>query len=244
MSRLNKFAAFAGMSSLLLVGSADAALTVVADYTFDDPNALLPFTITGSPIVVGGQLGLDGGSYLEIVDPLGGATADYVVEAIVTAESFDAFDFLFARNDPAGAGSGNNGQGAILFANAPFSPPLPGRIQALNSNSGFAPSDTALVPGAPAAVAIVQDGAVTELYINGTLSASTNVPIVGTPTNLGIGTHPFDGVAGGFNGSIDRVRLSTFTTGQFDEADLLPVPEPTSLVPVALGGLALVRRRR
>lgn len=225
---------------LMAASSASAALSTVADYTFDDASSLAPFTQSGDPTVSGGQLELDGDDFLTIADPLSGVTSDYVVEAIVTADSFDSFDFAFGRNDPGGANSGNNGQG-LLFQDFGGGP---GQISALNSFSGFATSTVQLAPATPTAVAIVQDGTTTRLFVNGTEVATTTAAIVGTPTTLGIGTHPFDGAAGAFNGSIDRVRLSTFNAGEFDSADLLPVPEPSSLALLGLSGLLVARRRR
>ena len=58
---------------------ASAATTIVADFTFDDAASLDLFTLTGAPTVSGGQLHLDGNSYLEIEDPLDGATDNYII---------------------------------------------------------------------------------------------------------------------------------------------------------------------
>lgn len=237
---------FVFLGACLLVACAccltsSAALVTVADYTFEDASSLAPFTQTGTPTVSGGQLQLDGSSFLEIADPLGGATDNFVVEAIMTAAAFDSFDFGFARNDPAGANGGNNGQGLLIqdFGSGP------GQTKVLNSFSGatggFGPDpDPFLMPiGTAVAVAAVQNGGVTEIYVNGVQLANpaSSSTIVGVPTNLGIGTHPFDGVAGAFNGSIARVRLSTFSQGEFMAGQLLAVPEPST---IALSCMAVV----
>ena len=220
--------------------SANAALTTAADYTFDDASALVPFTQTGAPTVSGGQLQLDGSSYIEIADPLSGATTNYVAEAIVTVTATDTFDFVLARNDAdfAGPQGTNNGQGLLIQATNG------GQTHVLNSNSGFGTTTQQVPLNTPVALAIVQDGTTSRLFIDGVEVASTTASIIGTPDTLGIGTHPHDGVAGALNGSIDRVRLSTFNAGEFDSADLLLVPEPSSLALLGLSGLMLARRRR
>lgn len=232
----------AAIASIGMVSMSQAVTTVVADFTFDDAASLAPFTQTGTPTVAGGELQLDGGSFLTIADPLGGAVDNYVVEAIVTATAFNVFDFAFARNDPAGANGGNNGQG-LLFQDFGGGP---GEINLLNSSSPpAAASNIQLALNTPTAIAIVQDDGLGLLFINGVQVATTANAIIGTPTNLGIGTHPFDGVAGAFNGSIDRVRLATFNLDEFDPTtDLLVVPEPSSAALLGLGGLALILRRR
>ncbi len=246
MSRL-AVCSLVALSCLVAAGRSGATLTVVVDYTFDDASDLAPFTQAGTPSVVGGQLVLDGNSYLEIADPLGGATDNYVVEAIVTASTFDAFDFIFARSDPGGPNAGNNGQGLLLqdFGAGP------GQIGGLNSFSGATHSFTAgpfseqLALDKPIALALVQNGGVIEVYINAVqVNETTSAPIIGTPTVLAIGTHPFDGVFGAFNGSIDRVRISTFNEGEFSTGASLLIPEPSSLALLGLGGLVVARRRR
>ena len=214
----------------LLVCTLDVAAdtTVIADFTFDDEASLVPFTLTGTPTVSGGQLQLDGNSFLEIDDPLDGATENYIVEAIVTASSFDTFDFAFARHDPEGQHEGNNGQG-LLFQDFGAGE---GQIAVLNSfccmTHGFSigTDPIQLEVDTPTAVAAVQFEGATELYVNGEMIFDVIVDreIIGFPTILGIGTHPFDGVVGAFDGTIDRVRLSTFEPGEFDESDLLQEP--------------------
>ena len=77
-------------------------------------------------------------------------------------------------------------------------------------------------------------------------SALANTPAA--PTQLNVGFNPFDSVGtSGFNGSINEIRLFTFTGGEFVEADLLQaatIPEPASVAFLGMGGLALMLRRR
>ncbi len=65
-----------------------------------------------------------------------------------------------------------------------------------------------------------------------------------SPDRLNLGWNTADGAASLMTGEFDRVRMSTFTAGNFATSDLIAVPEPSSTALLGLGGLALILRRR
>lgn len=212
-----------------------SALTVVNDWPFSDNATPAGFTENGNPTYANGQLQLDGDDWLSSADPLSGATDNYVVEGILTASAFNAFDFGFARRDIGGPNGGNNGQG-LLFQD--FGAGV-GSSHLLNSNVLLLNSGSQLATGTPTAFAIVQNGGRSQLYINKVLVADQASVPGGTPDDFAIGTHPFDGAAGAFNGSVDRVRVSTFAAGTFNASDLLGADEGGENFASWVGGQAV-----
>lgn len=222
------------------VSGAHAALNVVADYDFEDNATPAGFTELGDPTYSGGQLQLDGNDGLSNAATPLTATDNFAVEAIVTLTQLDAFDFAVANsNGVTNTGYGllqDNGWQAIVMGQA---------LSAANASP--------VVLNTPVALAFVRDGGIGSFYVNGAFVANLNNNPV-APTQLNIGFNPADSVAtSGFNGSIDRVRLSTLS-GSFNTADLLGpgdgaapvVPAPAAL-PAGLaliGAIAMRRRRR
>ena len=106
----------------------------------------------------------------------------------------------------------------------------------------------AFVGGSPAAqgvwthVALVRDGGVATLYVNG-VSAGADASEPGSPSGaFGVGVAPqtsnTEFLAGG---TIDEVRVFVFAAGEFNPSDLLynygrPKPASMTLVPVGRGG--------
>lgn len=232
---------------LSLGAPANAALSVVADYTFDDASALAPFTVNGDAAVVGGQLVVDGdGDWIEIADPLAGATDNFIYEAEFTPTGFQTIGFnLVTIRNPAGV---NQGVGINIQGN-PFGT-SPEHIQLLSAGSNNADSGIDAFASSTYIVSIVRQNGVSSMYVNGTLSPNTSATLLGTPSLLTIGAGEIDGGNGNgeFIGSIDRVRLSTIgandplIVGQ--DGFLEVVPEPSSLALLGLGGLVIARRRR
>lgn len=220
--------------------SANAALTVGADYdfsTFADGTGDLTtagFNINGDAAISGGQLILDGtGDYLTIADPLGGATDNFAIEATFTADTAGTFNFVATRN----TGTTNSGGGILIQS---------GNFNALASLVGFQVS-TPQTLGSEVTVNFVrQDGTYT-LYVNGVNVGSNAATWNGTPDTAGIGAHNFDAPDGLLDGSIARVRYSTFAAddplGIGGDGFIEVIPEPSSLALIGLGGLMLVRRR-
>ena len=231
---IKQFAIALTTSSLLAAGTANAALSTVANYTFNDNQIPAGFAVVGSgaaPTYSGGQANFTGAAGIQIATPLT-ANDEFVIEAIATPTAIAGFDFIFS-NTVAGV---NDGFGAIVEN---------GNFVGLNmGNAGFTADPAGDVTlNETRAVAFVRTGGTSFLYLDGSLVAQSNNNSVGTLALFNIGYNPSDGDASGFNGSIDQVRISTIS-GSFDSNDLLAVPEPSSLALLGLGGLLMARRRR
>ena len=204
------------LAVILLTDVAGAAgMTTVFDEDFSGGATPAGFSDFGTPSYSGGQLVLDGSSAIyDTSSPLT-ATDEFVIEAIVTASSFDTFDFVLANS----AGAANSGYGILAQT---------GSWRGIHMGQGlFGPSANGT--GTAYALALVRTGGTSQLYVNGTPIAGTYANVPGAPTQLNIGYNPFDGAAGAFNGQIDRVRLSTIT-GAFNAGDLLETSEGTIAV--------------
>lgn len=230
------------IAAIALAPAANAAITVVADYDFADNMAPTGFTEFGDPTYAGGKLLLDGtGDYIQATAPTT-VTDNMVLEAIVSADVFGTFNFAVSISQ---ADSLNTGYGLLGQS---------GNWNALRSLSAF--SGSAAHGGAPTstvAIAFVRVAGDSSLYVNGVQFNSGSgdlAPILVGAAVLSIGAHEFDAPNGLFNGSIDRVRVSTISGG-FDAADLLgpgdgaAVPTPAALpAGLALIGIIAARRRR
>ena len=236
-------------------GHANAALLTVADYDFENNLAPAGFTAFGTPTYSGGAMMLDGASYIQAAAPLDDTTTDnFVLEAIVSATSFDNFDFGVAiSSSPVGTNTGY-----ALIAQGGNG----GNWEAITMGSGF-PGSTPHggAPTGNVALAYVRNGGGNSLYVNGVqilpIGGGQNFNLSGSGF-ITIGANPFDANNnnGIFNGSIDRVRVSTFDAGMFDSNDLLGpndggnvIPEPSSIIVWSLLGIAAVgygcvRRRK
>ncbi len=240
---MNRFATSALIAAgFVAATSANAVLTTVADYTFDDGTDLgaAGFTVNGDAAISGNALQLDGtGDYLTIADPLGGATDNFVVEAVFT-DNFvgTGFHFAAARN----TGTTNNGHGLLIQG---------GEFRALQSGVGTNGVVSSQVSNTPVTFSFVRQNGENSLWVDGVLQAGpTAINFNGTPDTLTIGAHNFDAPNGLFNGSIDRVRLSTIGANDLLGSDagndnfIFVIPEPSSLALLGLGGLVIARRRR
>lgn len=218
------------------MGSAHAVINIVEHQTFNDNTTPASYTEVGTPTYAGGALVLDGNSGLTFTagTPLG-ATDNFGIEAIVTLSQLDNFDFILANS----TGVTNGGYGLLQDAG----------WQAIVMGQALSTGDPVIVD-TEVRLAFVRDEGFGALYVNGAFfSALSNTPA--TPTQLNVGFNPFDfngSGQGGFTGSVNEIRLYTFTGGEFEESDLLQtatvIPEPSSVALLGLGGLALFMRRR
>ena len=221
-------------AALFATGSANAAVNNVATYDFEDNAAPAGFVVgVGSPSYAGGEIVLDGGSGITLASTPLTATDNFAMEARLTPSAVNVFDFALGNT----VGNTNTGYG-ILLEN-------PGNWKLIRQGQIVLDSGVPVALNTEVTVAYVRQNGTSQLYLNGS-------PIGGTfgnsaaPTQFNIGWNPHDGAAGGFNGTIDEVRLSTF-----DGSDTLTfggdgflVPEPTSLALLGMGGLMVARRRR
>lgn len=166
------------------------------------------------------------------------------VEAWVRFEQIDNFDFVYNIGGKAGANTGdiNAGHGSLWDTGA-------GSIIGLNSWVGAAVPNPVIVPEIQQwyHIAFVMDGGKSDLYIDGSLAASTaSLPFIAADGHFAVGGHQFDAAAGNgiLNGQIDDLHIFTFDTGAFNAATDLIVPEPFMLVLMGVGGLAALRRRK
>lgn len=244
---MNKIAKLTLFTGFALTGVSQAVITVQRHYTFNDnttPVGLTevngPASYSGGSLTVNNLNGAAGGqTYLTGSSGVTGTT-NYGLEVIVTATTFEDFDFVASLT-----GNNTNNEGVGLFANATIA----------NGYVAFATSAIggALNPNQEYRLAFVRDTtagvSTNSLYVDGVLAGtSTSTPIGGLDT-LSVGSHPFAAANnfGSWSGSVNEVRTFTFNEGEFQVTDLLQVasvPEPSSVTLLGLGGLALVLRRK
>jgi hypothetical protein len=228
----------------LFTGSSGAALTVVTDYDFSGgtPSG---GTLVGNANISGGKLNLDGaGDYLLFSTTALTALNNYVVEAIFNATSYPSFAFMVYNGSTTSPNINKAGQ-AILKEGTSLDGILPGR--------GLQGTSAAATVGTNIALALVRNNGTSTVYVNGTAYTPTNSgtapTVAATMLAIGAGFSNAGAAEGFFNGTIDRVRLSTFSPGTFSSADLLgptdgTIPEPNSLVLLSVASLMTFRRRR
>jgi hypothetical protein len=93
-------------------------------------------------------------------------------------------------------------------------------------------------------LALIRADGITTFYIDGVAQAGT---LANTPVNSSPHFSVKPGGSAYFDGSIDEARVVTFDSGESTSAiltTLTGVPEPSSLAPLGLCCLALVRRRK
>lgn len=201
--------------------------TLAGDYNFDDNQAPVGFTEFGDPTYAGGKLLLDGnGDYIQGPAPTT-ATDNIIFETLASADAFGGFNWVISISNTA---AGNSGYG-IVAQN--------GNWNALTSNIGFVGSDPhGAVPTPTVALAYVREKGNSSLYVNGVkFDSGVNDGAIQLSDSglITIGGHAFDAPNGLFNGSIDRVRVTTFI-GPFDPNYLLNASAPTGDFAAWIGG--------
>lgn len=196
----------------------------------------------GSPTITSGEADLTGGFQGFYFDStsLGSLTGqNWIAETLV---SFDAF---------------GGGQLTVIDVQGDLDFRINNAGNALEAvywDGSTAGSQTASLPstGTTIHMALVWDAAASSLtgYIDGSSIGTVDNGAFATPdTNVSFGYLQRDDLwntGRGIDGLLDEVAFSTFT-GTFDpnnDFQLQVVPEPSAIAFIAIGGLALLRRRR
>ncbi|KKO11255.1 hypothetical protein LCGC14_0017320 [marine sediment metagenome] len=217
---------------LTLCGAAQAGLITVGDWDFADNQTPAGFTEVGNPTYSGGQLVVDGNDAINLLTTPLWAADEFVVEAIISARAFGDDDFVSNGNGlwAIQLSAKNGGRWGSKVAGWDFIGHLAGT------------TDTKV------AVAFVCTGGVATFYLDGVPDSADVGVVPGLPAGTVLTIGARDGGVEFFNGSIDRVRVSTIN-GPFDPADLLThadgtIPEPATLGLFVASGAWLLRRRR
>ncbi len=190
-------------------------------YTSNTPGAASDFAMSFNAA--------NGDGYYTVGVPTA-ATDDFGMELWVkAANNTDAVGFV-ARNGVYTGAPPSNGWGIAQVGNS---------FLANYGGVGNFGSAT-ITPGTWQELAIVRDSGTSTFYLNGVAAGSTSSLTPNAPTsNFTLGGDYEAGMTNFFNGSIDHVRIFTFTGGNFNPStDLtlsMTVPEPGSLVLLACG---------
>ena len=209
-----------------------AGLITVGDWDFADNQTPAGFTEVGNPTYAGGELIVDGNDAINLATTPLWAAGEFVVEAIISANAFGDDDFL------------SNGNGLWAIQLSAKNGDRWGSKVAGHDFIGHLPGTT----DTKVAVAFVCTGGVATFYLDGVPDNADVGFVPGLPAGQLLTIGARDGGIEFFNGSVDRVRLSTIS-GSFDPADLLTsadgtIPEPATLSLLTLGALAILKRRR
>ncbi len=226
----------------ILAGSAQAAISVVAEYRLGeaDPGAVAfgPGANPTLPSIGTLNLSRNGApSYSPATPPFVNSflsmafngTSDRYTGTVVSSVTNNFGVEAWVRSN------GNTTNNATLVYNGNTASSGWGLFR-LGSNYGFLYGGVTLagltpVTGSWTHLALVRDGGVTSFYVNGQLiPTAAGAPIAPAGSFL-VGGNPLVATEG-FDGLIDEVRVFTFQPGQFSVTDLnLGTPEPPIAVP-------------
>lgn len=206
---------------LVCAGAAQAALTVVGDWHFD--SAPSGFTVMGTAPATpysGGQMQCDGNWLLSLSPSVTTVTTDFIIELLATPSSYNGEVALSYGNES------NNPQ-IFVYDGFGATDDWCGDISGIGA-AGNGPAN-----GTSAAALVADSSSGTMMfYIDGVLQSNDTgwddvYPPVEVPGAITIGGWDQNGSPGFFfQGTIDRVRISTFDAGTFDTGYLMGSTDP------------------
>ncbi len=119
---------------------------------------------------------------------------------------------VIAYNGGTGGAGGSSGWGIIIAADGTYEG-LFGGVTTIGTSLATANVWTHL--------ALVRNNGTTTLYVNGVAAGTSSGGPIFPQGNFALGAPPQDPTSQFFTGSIDEVRVFTFTSGQFSTSDLL-----------------------
>lgn len=239
--------------------NANAAITVYAEYLLGEPLTLgtnnLPLDSVGGrdftdPINPGGVTvggpGAHAGStaYLDTSSPID--SGYYNVGNFLSLANDNVAIGVYARASAIGGntgtifGTGDGGGLDLSLAGNGWAGSL-FNVDWVGPDDGVTGSFT---PGTWVHLALIRDSGLTTFYINGIPQGAS---LATAPVNSSPHLSVKPGGSAYFDGQIDEARAVTFDSGESTAAilnTLQGIPEPSSAAFLAVGCLALVRRRR
>ena len=152
------------------------------------------------------------------------------VETWARIDSIDGFDFIWSNGEGGGAGSSGSLTGLGLYVQS-------GKFRVIGHGITSTASQASLALGTWTHLAVIRDGGVTKLYVNGVLDTPAATNFASTSGNPGgsldIGGALNDGINGSLHGQVAFLRYFTFAPGSFTPAGNLSLtaPQPPPVAP-------------
>ena len=164
----------------------------------------------------GGQLSMETGG-------------SFGVETWARIDSIDGFDFIWSNGEGGGALTSGPMTGLGLFVQN-------GKFNVIGHGQSITASQASVTLGKWTHLAVIRDGGVTKLYVNGVLDTPAAASFASTSGNPGgsldIGGALNDGTNGSLHGQVAFLRYFTFSPGSFNPTTHLsltsPQPQPVS----------------
>lgn len=227
----------------------------LATYSSNVPVAIIPQTGAADTLSahINGTKGNDFYDLNASTSVLGAFhPANFTIETWVSFDSLsNNFQTFISRDDTGNPGVGAGPQALFYLSVAATGAGGEFRVELMNASNVDVQVNSSVIPVANTWYHVAAVGDATagtlSLYVNGTLVGSATgyngLLNASTAWDLGRGQYK-GGVADRMNGSIDNVRFSDVALAPSQFLNALAVPEPASMGLLALGGLAIVRRRR